>query len=58
MLRGGRHMSELFRRELKVTDTRDTQKVLREIIEHIQSMQMDLEKEYRQRKEREKNGGV
>ena len=51
-------MSELFRRELKVTDTRDTQKVLREIIEHIQSMQMDLEKEYRQRKEREKNGGA
>ena len=49
-------MSELFRRELKITDVSNTERTLREIIDHIQSMQMDLDKEYRQRKESERNG--
>lgn len=52
-------MNGLFRRELRVTDMSDTQRVMREIIEHIQAMQLDLEREYEQRKkEREGNGRV
>ena len=53
-------MGKLFTHDLHVQDTRDTQKVLREIIEHIRSMQLDLEKEYdrRERKERKNDGRI
>ena len=51
-------MSELFTRELRISNTEDTRAALDRVVEHIQCMQRDLIAAYeRQRREQNNDNG-